>query len=354
MEDKKNIVLFVDDEPNVLTAIRRAVADEPFLSLFAGSASEALQIMDKKTVSVIITDMRMPVMDGLTLLKIIRAKHPRTVRMVLSGYTQLSQVLATVNQGDIFQFISKPWQMEEELLVSIRQAIDRYNLEAERDSLQEGLSQKNQAYIHIFRRMEQKLINEKRDLVSLKHINHWMFAFWKKHVAMCNMPSGGKIETAQGHVDLIEEILLMYMDILPTVFEGRSIEQALVSIASACNGRVIIDRKRESIPILYGYYGFMEMVFKLLVYLQTSKPIDAVSFEMSVEPKNTGFFFVVFDCAIMAETDQTRLKIGYSMLNELGKAYRLRIIPKTGANGLEGVRVVWQAMLADAEATNNK
>lgn len=354
MGEQRNSVLFVDDEPHVLTAIRRAVVDEPFIALFAGSAKEALQIMEQKSISVIVTDMRMPVMDGLVLLKIVREKYPRTIRMVLSGYTQLSQVLATINQGDIFQFISKPWQMEEELLVSIRQAIERYNLEAERDSLQEGLSQKNQAYIHIFRTMEQKLINEKRDLVSLKHINHWMFAFWKQHVAIFNMPSGGKIETAHGHVELIEEILLMYMDILPTVFEGRSIEQALVGIAKACNDRINIDRKRESIPILYGYYGFMEMVFKLLVYLQTSKPTDTVSFEMSVEPKNTGFLFVVFDCAIVAAPDQTRLKIGSSMLNELGKAYRLRIIPKTGAEGLEGVRVVWQAMLADTEENENK
>ncbi len=354
VEEQKNIVLFVDDEPHILAAIRRAVDDETFVALFAGSAKEALNIVEKRTISVIVTDMRMPVMDGLALLKIVREKSPRTVRMVLSGYTQLSQVLATINQGEIFQFISKPWEMEEELLAPVRQAIERYNLEMERDKLREGLAQKNQAYLQIFRVMEQKLINEKRDLVSLKNINHWMFSFWKQHVAMCSMPSGEKIETAQGHVDLIEEIVLMYMDILPTVFEGRSIEQTLAGISNACNGRVNIDSKLEAVPILYGYYGFLEMVFKLLVYLQASKPSDDVSFDMSVEPKNTGFFFVVFECALVAVTDQTRLKIGYSMLNEIGKAYRLRIIPQNGPKGLEGVRVVWQAMLADAEATNNK
>ena len=354
MEERKNIVLFVDDEPHVLSAIRRAVADEAYISEFVGSGSEALQVMEQRYVSVIVTDMRMPGMDGLTLLNIVREKYPGTVRMVLSGYTQLSQVLATVNQGDIFQFISKPWQMEEELLVSVRQAVDRYNLEEERDSLQEGLAQKNQAYLHIFHAMEQKLINEKRDLVSLKHINHWMFSFWKQHLAMCSMPSDGKIETAHGHVDLIEEILLMYMDILPTVFEGRSIKQTIIGIVNACKGRVNIERQREAVPLLYGYYGFLEMVFKLLVYLQTTKPTDTVSFEMSVEPKNTGFFFVVFDCAIVTATDQTRMKIAFSMLNELGKAYRLRIIPKTGPKGVEGVRVVWQAMLADTEETDNK
>ena len=88
--------------------------------------------MEQKSISVIVTDMRMPVMDGLVLLRIVREKFPRTIRMVLSGYTQLSQVLATVNQGEIFQFNSKPWQMEEELLSSVRQAIERYNIETEK------------------------------------------------------------------------------------------------------------------------------------------------------------------------------------------------------------------------------
>jgi hypothetical protein len=167
------------------------------------------------------------------------------------------------------------------------------------------------------------------------------------------MPSDGKIESAQGHVDLIEEILLMYMDILPTVFEGRSIEQVLAGITHACKGRVAVDRKYKTVPVFHGYYGFLEMVFKLLVYLQTSKTSDIVSFTMSVEPKNIDYYFVVFDCAIVETIDQTRLKIGYSMLNELGKAYRLRIIPQTGSKGLEGARVVWQAMLADAKDDEN-
>lgn len=92
----------------------------------------------------------------------------------------------------------------------------------------------------------------------------------------------------------------------------------------------------------------------MLVFLQTSKNTDTVSFVMSVEPKNKGFLFVVFDCAIMAATDQTRLRIGFSMLNELGKAYRLRSIPQTGAEGLEGVKEVWQAMLAEPGENENK
>ncbi|WP_196592644.1 response regulator [Pectinatus sottacetonis] len=117
-------VLFVDDEASVLRAIKRAVMDEKFTPFFANSGEEALEIMEKNEISVIITDMRMPKMDGLALLKIVKEKYPRTVRVVLSGYTQLSQLLVTINQGEIFKFITKPWTTDSELLPVIKQSID--------------------------------------------------------------------------------------------------------------------------------------------------------------------------------------------------------------------------------------
>ena len=142
MAEKRNVVLFVDDEQHILNAIRRATIDESFDTVFAGSGATALQALEQQEISVIVTDMRMPVMDGLTLLKIVREKYPSIVRIVLSGYTQLSQVLSSINQGEIFQFIPKPWQMEEELLWTIRRAIERYNMETERNSLQASLTKK--------------------------------------------------------------------------------------------------------------------------------------------------------------------------------------------------------------------
>lgn len=351
MTDRKNIILFVDDEPHILSSIRRAMISNSFEAIFAGSAKEALQLIEQHPVSVIVTDMKMPVMDGLTLLKIVKERHPKIVRMVLSGYAQMSQVLATVNQGEIFQFISKPWLMEEELLVGVRQAIERFNIEAERDNLQEGLAQKNLAYLNIFHAMEQKLINEKKDLTSLKHINHWMFAFWKKHLEICTGTTCGNLDNSLGQVDLIEEIYVKYMDILPTVHEGRELEQAIAGIGKACRGRVEIERKFTGNPLLYGYYGFLEMVFKILVVLQAVDSEEAITFVMSVEPRESGAFFVIFDCVYSSPEliDQNRIKIGYSMLNEIGKAYRLRLLPQTGRQGIESVRLVWYATLDDGK-----
>lgn len=79
--------------------------------------------------------MRMPEMSGLALLKIVKEKYPHIVRLVLSGYTQVTTLLTAINQGEIFRFITKPWKMEQEFKTVLAQAVEYYNLQAERDRL---------------------------------------------------------------------------------------------------------------------------------------------------------------------------------------------------------------------------
>jgi len=124
--DRKTI-LFVDDEVKVLNSLRRGLIDEPYETLFADSGAKALEILAQKEVHILVTDMRMPEMSGLELLKIVREKYPRIIRIVLSGYTQITTLLTAINQGEIYKYITKPWQMEEEFKPAIRQAIEYYN-----------------------------------------------------------------------------------------------------------------------------------------------------------------------------------------------------------------------------------
>ncbi len=128
-------VLFVDDEKKILTSLKRGLLDEPYETLFANSGKEALEILKRKKVHVIVTDMRMPEMTGLELLRIVKEEYPHIVRMVLSGYTQISTLLTAINQGEVYKYITKPWKLEEDFKPSIREAIDYYNLRSERDKL---------------------------------------------------------------------------------------------------------------------------------------------------------------------------------------------------------------------------
>jgi DNA-binding NtrC family response regulator len=136
---EKRRVLFVDDEEKVLRSLERGLLDEPYDTLFAKSGKEALEILQQKEVHVIVIDMRMPEMTGLELLRIVKKEYPHIVRMVLSAYTQITTLLTAINQGEIFRYITKPWKMEQEFKMTIRQAVEYYDLLNERNRLEAEL-----------------------------------------------------------------------------------------------------------------------------------------------------------------------------------------------------------------------
>ena len=131
MDNEKATVLFVDDETRVLKSIKRGLISEPYDCLFALSGMEALEIMASRPVQVIVTDMRMPEMNGLELLREVRKKYPETIRMVLSGYAQTNTVLAAVNEGYVYRYITKPWKLDEDLKAGIEDALEVYRLNRE-------------------------------------------------------------------------------------------------------------------------------------------------------------------------------------------------------------------------------
>jgi two-component system, NtrC family, response regulator HupR/HoxA len=119
-------VLFVDDEERLLNSLKRGLIDEPYKCLFANSGPEALKVLGDNKVHVIVTDMRMPEMNGLELLRLVREKYPDIIRIVLSGYTQITTLLTAINEGHIYKYITKPWKLEEEFKPQIRAALEYY------------------------------------------------------------------------------------------------------------------------------------------------------------------------------------------------------------------------------------
>jgi two-component system response regulator HupR/HoxA len=132
---EKRTILFVDDDERIRKGLQLALIDEPYQCLFATSAKQALDLLDRHEVHAICTDMQMPDMTGMELLKIVKSRHPDIVRVVLSGYTQVGMLLTAINQGEIFKFITKPWKLEDEFKVVMQQAIEYYNLKADRSLL---------------------------------------------------------------------------------------------------------------------------------------------------------------------------------------------------------------------------
>ena len=126
---RKATVLFVDDEEHVLRSIDRIVIRETYTALFATGAKQALELLTAQPVDVVVSDMKMPDMDGLALLCKVKELHPGIVRIVLSGFSQVSQVLAAVNKGEIFRFLTKPLDDPNEFRTVIRAAIQQAELE---------------------------------------------------------------------------------------------------------------------------------------------------------------------------------------------------------------------------------
>ncbi len=130
---EKRTVLFVDDEENILTSLKRALMDEPYKSLFANSGPEALEMLQKNEVHVLVTDMQMFETSGDELLGIIKDKYPNIVRIALSGH--IKTLLCAVSEQEVFRYITKSSEFVEELKSAVREALDYYNRHSKSDSL---------------------------------------------------------------------------------------------------------------------------------------------------------------------------------------------------------------------------
>jgi two-component system response regulator HupR/HoxA len=338
-------ILFVDDEINVLNAIKRAIMDESYTPFFAGSASEALVVMEKNDISVIVTDMRMPVMDGLALLKIVKEKYPRTVRVVLSGYTQLSQMLATINQGEIFKFITKPWTTEQDFLPVIKQAVEYYNLQLERDNLRESLAQRNLAYQKIFKSMEQKQAQEKEELHNLHKINGWIFSYWRKNIRPVVDDSMEHLSELDEFIDVIEEVYLTYLSQLPTVVDVRTSSNLINDIVKNCDNRLSITNISNSEFKTQGNHKYLLMMFRILVNY-VPKEYEKIICELFHNNSSTEALGLIFNIGLQSNqfsfSDKNKLEISCALLNKIGKFYNMSVTLEYAGDELSNIRVSWE------------
>ncbi|RJQ53522.1 MAG: HDOD domain-containing protein, partial [Nitrospiraceae bacterium] len=120
----RQTILFVDDEPNVLNSMRRLLFDEPWDLLFAGSGVEGLEVLEKENVDIVISDVRMPLMDGIEFLKQVKERYPHIIRIFLSGYADRDAVVDALAEGCAQQLLPKPWK-EGELKEVIRDALQQ-------------------------------------------------------------------------------------------------------------------------------------------------------------------------------------------------------------------------------------
>ncbi|MCA0177475.1 MAG: response regulator [Proteobacteria bacterium] len=134
MSEPTVTLLLVDDEPSILSALRRLFRPQGYRILLAESGAAALTMLATEPVDLVLSDMRMPGMDGATLLEQVRQRWPQTLRMLLTGYADISSTIAAINRGEIHRYIAKPWD-DQDLVLSVREGLTRRALELENQRL---------------------------------------------------------------------------------------------------------------------------------------------------------------------------------------------------------------------------
>lgn len=120
-------ILCVDDEANVLSSLGRLLRKEDYTLLTAGGGEAGLKLLETQPVHLVLSDHRMPGMTGVEFLQKVKERFPETVRVILSGYADAGMILEAINKGEIYRFLSKPWN-DEDLKVTLRQCLDHHRL----------------------------------------------------------------------------------------------------------------------------------------------------------------------------------------------------------------------------------
>jgi response regulator RpfG family c-di-GMP phosphodiesterase len=149
-------VLCVDDERIILRTLQRLFHRKPYNLLIASSAKIALEILETSTIDVIVSDMRMPEMDGATLLEKVAKSHPETYRIVLSGFADFELTIAAINLGKINRFINKPWK-NEDLIKAVEEGLEHTRLKKENHDLKINILYKNKLLNNINYDLEEKI-----------------------------------------------------------------------------------------------------------------------------------------------------------------------------------------------------
>lgn len=181
MNDSERVLLCIDDEPNILNALKRLLRKEDFRLLTANGGKEGLRILAENKVHVVVSDQRMPEMSGTEFLKQVKESHPDIIRIILTGYTDVDSIGEAINEGHIYKFFLKPWN-DQNLKLEIRQAFEQYQLMQENRWLNDQVLQQNE---------ELKAINENLETIVLERTQSLEFqnkALQISHAILDDLP----------------------------------------------------------------------------------------------------------------------------------------------------------------------
>jgi len=152
LQKPQRTLLLVDDEVNVVASLKRLFRRDGHIILTANSGQEGLEVLSEHKVDVIVSDQRMPGMTGVEFLRAAKVLYPDTIRIVLSGYTELQSVTDAINEGAVYRFLTKPWE-DEQLREHVKKAFEFKELQEENQQLDIRIRSTNQELVAVNRQL---------------------------------------------------------------------------------------------------------------------------------------------------------------------------------------------------------
>ncbi len=162
-------VLFVDDEARILSSIRRLIRPLGVNAYFAESGQDGLKILEEHPIDLVVSDMRMPEMTGAEFLAKVKERWPKTVRMLLTGYADITSTIDALNNGGIYRYIRKPWD-DNELKEIVLDGIKIRRLERERAELTAIKNKQNEELQDLNKNLEAKVAQRTQEIVKASRL----------------------------------------------------------------------------------------------------------------------------------------------------------------------------------------
>lgn len=202
MKNEEYTVLLVDDEENILRSLKRQLTELEYGIEIVPSGPLGLELLDEKEIAVIISDQRMPGMSGTQFLSLAKQKQPDTIRMLLTAYSDLKDTVDAINQGEIYKYLSKPWE-EGVLKRTVAEAVERYALIRENKRLTRELSMWN---AQLEQRVQEQMLDIQQKNKDLLAINETL----DQNFQSCLRAFSGLIELCDrkksNHANMVAEI----------------------------------------------------------------------------------------------------------------------------------------------------